>query len=302
MQISRLFKIVYILLDKRITTAKELAEHFEVSIRTIYRDVEALSSAGIPIYASQGKGGGISLLDDFVLNKSLLLDHEQNEILIALQSLSVTEYPNVDTVLSKLSSLFKKDKLNWIEVDFSAWGSSKNQKEKFNILKTAIISDHMITFDYFNSSGIKSSRRVEPTKLIFKAKSWYLQGFCLAINQNRTFKISRMRGIEATGEIYIQRSLDEQPGDSPENQFGDRLDLQLRISSEGAFRVYDEFDENDIVKNEDGSFTITTSLPESDWLYNYILSFGTVIEAIEPPSVREIIAAKLATMLNKISR
>jgi predicted DNA-binding transcriptional regulator YafY len=236
-----------------------------------------------------------------VLNKSLLLDNEQNEILIALQSLSVTEYPDVDTVLSKLSSLFKKDKLNWTEVDFSPWGSNKDQKEKFNILKNAIISNQIITFDYFNSTGIKSNRRVEPTKLIFKSKAWYLQGFCLVINENRIFKISRIKGIQATGDIFTQRSSDELSNVYLENTFTKQIDLQLKISSQGAYRVYDEFDEKDVVKNDDGSFTITTSFPESDWVYDYILYFCTVVEAIEPLSMREIIVTRLETMLNKLT-
>lgn len=108
MQISRLFQIIYILLEKKSVTAGELAEHFEVSVRTIYRDIDALSQAGIPIYASQGKGGGISLLDNFVLDKSLITEKEQDEILLALQSLSAVQYPELDNVLSKLNSLFKK--------------------------------------------------------------------------------------------------------------------------------------------------------------------------------------------------
>ena len=135
MQINRLFEIVYILLSKKITTAKELAERFEVSERTIYRDIDTLSSAGIPIYASQGKGGGISLMEHYVLNKSVLSENEQNEILFALQSLTVTQNPETDRVLSKLSSFFHKSNINWIEVDLSPWGSDKNKTCEFTILK-----------------------------------------------------------------------------------------------------------------------------------------------------------------------
>ena len=167
MQINRLFEIVYILLNKKTITAKELAEHFEVSIRTIYRDIDKLTSANIPIYTSQGKGGGITLLDNYTLNKSVLSENEQNEILFALQSLTATEYPESDNIRSKLSSLFNKDKINWIEVDFSSWGNSKNRNEQFNILKSAIITHRVITFEYFNSLGEKSNRRVEPIKLLF---------------------------------------------------------------------------------------------------------------------------------------
>lgn len=116
MQISRLFGIVYYLLEKKETTGKELADRFEVSVRTIYRDIETLSSAGIPIYTNQGRGGGIVILDNFILNKSVLSEKEQDEILLALQNLSAARYPEIETILLRLSSLFKRVMLiglNW---------------------------------------------------------------------------------------------------------------------------------------------------------------------------------------------
>jgi len=132
MQINRLFEIVYILLDKKTITAKELSKHFEVSVRTIYRDVEALSISGIPIYTNKGKGGGISLIEDFVLNKSVLSEKEQNEILMSLQSINAMKFLDVEPVLKRLSTIFNKESDNWIDVDFSQWGSDDSEKEKFN--------------------------------------------------------------------------------------------------------------------------------------------------------------------------
>jgi Predicted transcriptional regulator len=297
MQISRLFEIVYILLNKRTITAKELAKYFEVSTRTIYRDIDALCLAGIPIYASQGKGGGITLLDDYVLNKSILSENEQNEILIALQSLTATEYPNIDSIFTKLSSLFKKSNLNWIEVDFSPWGSSITEKGKFNTLRNAIINQNVVAFNYFNSSGEKSSRKVEPRKLVFKDKSWYLQGFCLSKKAYRMFKVNRIIDIQRTEEFYIQKSPYDMSNESKEKESVKLINLQLKISPNGAYRVYDEFHEKDVIRNQDGSFTVNTFLPEGDWLYNYILSFGTVIEVLEPKSIRKVIIDKLEMMI-----
>lgn len=170
MQISRLFQIIYILLKKKSVTAGELAEHFEVSVRTIYRDIDALCQGGIPIYTSQGKGGGISLIDDFVLDKSLLSEKEQDKILMALQSLSAVQYPELDNVLLKLSGLFRKNNINWVEVDFSNWGSNKKQQQIFGLLKGAILEQLVITFSYFNIYGEKEYRKVEPFKLTFKIK------------------------------------------------------------------------------------------------------------------------------------
>ncbi|UUZ83866.1 HTH domain-containing protein [Paenibacillus sp. P26] len=122
MQINRLFEIVYLLLSRKRITAKELAEHCEVSVRTILRDLETLSAAGIPVYTVQGKGGGISALDRYVLNKALLSEEEQQHVLFALQSLSSTNQVDVGGILAKLRALFNKTGSSWIEVDFFALG------------------------------------------------------------------------------------------------------------------------------------------------------------------------------------
>ena len=121
MEQGRLFKIVYHLLDKGRATAPELAEKFEVSVRTIYRDLDAISAAGIPIYTVQGKGGGIFILPEFVLEKSLLTPQEKEQILMALQGLAAAEDSRTDELLTKLGGLFRVQGVNWIEVDFSDW-------------------------------------------------------------------------------------------------------------------------------------------------------------------------------------
>ncbi len=301
MQINRLFGIVYALLDKKKATAAELANRFEVSVRTIYRDIDALCAAGIPLYATQGKGGGIALLDDFILDRSVLSENEQNGILIALQGLTAAEYPDIHVVLSKISSLFKKDHCNWIEVDFSRWGNNRNEKEKFSTLQKAIMNNQVIAFEYFGSDGVKSDRRIDPLKLIFKAKSWYVHGFCLTRNAYRTFRVSRMFHVQITGEqcnIELPAEVIDPVEFKPERL----IDLQLRFSPKAAYRLYDEFDEKDIARNEDGSFAVTASLPEGDWIYGYILSFGTEIAVLEPQRVREITMGKLEQMIQNFKR
>ncbi|AOO65429.1 helix-turn-helix transcriptional regulator [Sulfurospirillum halorespirans] len=286
MQINRLFEIVYILLDKKTVTANELSEHFEVSIRTIYRDVNTLSSAGIPIYASRGKGGGIGITDGYVLNKSVLSDKEQNEILYALQSLSITHHLEDDKVLSRLSGLFKKNGLNWIEVDFSPWGSTKNQISQFTTLKDAILGNLIIEFDYINGFGEKSRRKIEPIKLVYKVNAWYLYGFCLSKNCYRTFKISRITKICVTQDGFTKRAeqTNEEPQDNGHEQW---ITIKLKISKDGAYRAYEEFNEESISKNEDGSLMIETVLPDNKWLMRYLLSFGDDLEVVEPQHIRD---------------
>lgn len=310
MQISRLFQVIYILLENGTVTAPELAERFEVSVRTIYRDVEALSQAGIPIYTSQGKGGGISLSDRFVLNKSLLTDKEQDEILFALQSLSAAQFPDSDEVFSKLSSLFRKNSTNWIEVDFSSWGSGQKQKELYVLLKQAILEHKVISFTYLSAAGEQKDRKGAPMKLLFKDRAWYVEAYSFEQNALRTFKITRMSNVRfLEGEEIelqeLQQGVVEPSGNSPTEdpvKIPLRIPLVLKIEPAGAYRVVDEFKDEDILKKEDGSFRVTTDMPSGEWLFQYLLSYGDLLEVIEPASVRLEMKNRIIQMAEKYLR
>lgn len=298
MQISRLFQIVYILLDRKTITAKELADRFEVSVRTIYRDINTLGTAGIPIYTSQGRGGGISILDDYVLNKSLLSDDEQKEILIGLQSLKATNYPDIKTLDKKLGALFSKNKQSWIEVDFSHWGGGNEEKDKFQILKNSVLNKNTVEFSYSNANGDQTIRQIEPLKLIFKNKYWYVCGFCLLKNQFRIFKISRISNLNST-EIFFDRDLPDDLDLIKEKSVGYKAsNIVLKFSNHISYRVYDEFNINNIEKDADGNLIVSLSYPEDEWLYGYILSFGFYVEVIEPQGLRGIISDKISKMSN----
>ena len=289
MQINRLLEIVYALLRQKTVTAKELAERFNVSQRTIYRDVDTLSLAGIPIYTEKGKGGGISLLPEFVLNKSILSDQEQNEILSALQGLSNVKTAETNQVLQKLSTIFNKSAANWLEVDFSDWGYRNGQL--FNDFKTAILERRITEFDYYSTFGEKARRRVEPMQLWFKSKSWYIKGFCLMRQDMRLFKLTRVKNMTVTDEHFAERNLlATPPNPGPDEHQKQDVTLTLRIAPEMTYRVLDEF--FDAEKQPDGSFTVTVTWPEDDWVYGFILSFGEYIEVLEPEHVREIILLK----------
>lgn len=286
MQINRLFKIVYLLMDKKSMTAKELAAHFEVSVRTILRDIGTLSAAGIPIYTVQGKGGGISILDRYVLNKAIISEDDQNQILFALQGLATTQNIGTESILGKLQSLFEKTDTNWIEVDFSRWGNSATDKAKFELLKNAVIKKQALAFVYSSSYGETSDRKVYPLKLVFKSKAWYLQAYCLPKENYRTFKINRMREIEILAETFSGSAFEIPEIEPPEATALCLVDVKLQFNAHVAYRVYDEFGEEDITQNEDGSFVVTMKLPGNDWIYGYILSFGNAVEVLEPQSIR----------------
>ena len=175
---NRLFEIIYILMQKKKITAKELADRFEVSTRTIYRDIEILSRANIPIYATKGKDGGIELLDEYVLNKTILYEEEQNEILFALQGIKKVVGKEEKDILEKMSMLFNKKINNWIRIDFSTWDKDNAQEDRFDIIKNSILNKNKIEFIYYNSNGDKLKRTVEPLQIWFKDKSWYLISYC----------------------------------------------------------------------------------------------------------------------------
>ena len=265
---NRLFEIVYILMQKRKTTAKELADRFEVSTRTIYRDIETLSTANIPIYASKGKDGGIGLLDEYVLNKTILSEEEQNQILFALQGMKKVKGQDEKDILEKLSILFNKEINDWIKIDFSNWGNV--QEERFDIIKSAILNKQLIGFTYYNSNGEESKRIVEPLQIWFKDKSWYLVSYCKLKQDYRIFKIARIKEVKMLQE-HFEREL---PKEENEQYNFKIIELELEINKAMTYRVYDEFESKEITKKEDGNFMIKVKYPENEWVYGYILSFG----------------------------
>lgn len=297
MEQSRLFKIVYHLLEKGKSTAPELAEKFEVSIRTIYRDLDTISAAGIPIYATQGKGGGIFIMQDFVLNKSLLSEQEKEQILMALQGISATEHNQTDELLMKLSGLFQSKVTNWIEVDFSEWYKNTPNYDVFNLIKNAIFNQYTITFSYFAREGNYSNRTVEPIKLIFKNKDWYLYGFCLLRNDFRFFKLTRIKDLEISSDTFIRevKSSHEIETVIKNKNF---IHAKLKFSPKVAFRVYDEFTDN-VSKDNQGNLYVNIDLPDNETLFSYILSFGDNVEILEPDYLRHNMKEKLALMLEK---
>jgi predicted DNA-binding transcriptional regulator YafY len=301
MRIDRLFGIVYLLLDKKNMTAGELAGHFEVSVRTILRDIDTLSAAGIPVYTSQGKGGGVALIDRYVLNKAAVSDEEQNQILFALQSLSATGSLDTSTVLSKLRAIFDKTKTDWIEVDFSRWGHHERDKIRFGLLKRALTENQTIRFAYANARGETTNRSVCPLKLVYKSRSWYLQGYCLLKRDYRTFKINRMLSVELLPESFDWNAFDPPRIDEDATPPDALIRVKMNFSPHAAYRIYDEFDADDISVDSGGSFLVEVNLEEDDWLYEFLLSFGASVRVLEPQSVKDRLLAKAEEIKNAYS-
>ena len=298
MQINRLFEIIYILLNKKKVSARELAEQLGVSRRTICRDIDTLSVAGIPVYTEKGKGGGISLLPDFVLNKSILSEQEQNEILSALQGLSNIKTGDTDQLLRKVSATFNKSATNWIEVDFSDWHC---ENDFFDDFKVAILERRIAEFDYYNTYGEKRFRRVEPIQLWFKSKWWYLKAFCLTKQDMRIYKLTRIKNLVITDEHFSERdwlALSENSAADSHKELK-WITLKLQIGPEMAYQVYDDFLESEIEKQPDGSFVVTSTVPETHGLCSFLLSYGKHIEVIEPECIRSMMKDEAEKILKK---
>lgn len=291
---NRLFQMLFILLEKGGSTAPKLAEHFEVSVRTIYRDIDILSSVGIPVYTTQGKGGGIFIQENYVLNKSLISEQEQNQILLALQGLSIVDEESTSALLSKLGGIFQKQNVNWIEVDFSEW--NKKSEDIFHVLQSAIFQSQIIHFIYYSGKGQNKGRDVEPLKLVFKSGDWYLYAYCHFQQDYRLFKLTRIKEIIVTEKNFVRATPDRVLKDMP--LYADEaVALTLLFNKELAYRVYENFD--DIEETADGNYLVNTSLPINESLYRFLFSFGNTVEILSPPEVREKMIDIIGDMKNK---
>ena len=298
MQINRLFEIVYILLDKKQVTAKELAEHFEVSTRTIYRDVETLSGAGIPIYMNKGKGGGITLLPEFVLNKTVLTEQEKADVLSSLGAVGAVSLSDMQDTLSKFSSLFGGSDGDWIEVDFGLWSDGEREAHLFQSIKQGILQKRVVRFQYASAKGEALMREVEPIKLVFKGTAWYLYGFCRLREDFRFFKLKRMRELEVLEEHFV-REIPKTNVVSPykKMEMAEPIKIVVRVEKEAAYRVYDDFEHCE--PQPDGSVIAESCFVDMDWVADYMLGYGELCEVLEPLELRDEIRRKIQCLLKK---
>ena len=245
MQIDRLIQIIFLLLSHENITAKQLAAELGVSARTIYRDINILSAAGIPILSQKGYRGGLSLLEGFSLDKTYFTQAEQSNIVQALQILKSSNYPDAEKTLNKVAGLFSHNlQSEWLEIDFSYWGSPEKERNNITALERAVINKYVITFTYYNSELTVTEQTAEPLKLVFKSHAWYLIAYSRRRKEIRTYKMSRMRELVITSELYDR----ELPADFSLNpSYKEEYNIplfKLHFSEKTAYKVYDEFTRN----------------------------------------------------------
>lgn len=295
MKESRLFRILYYILENGRTSAPVLAKQFEVSVRTIYRDIDVISSVGIPIYVTPGRNGGVQIHKNYILNRAMLTDKEKQEILSALQSTSLVNALPGNATLTKLSALFQQPSDNWFEVDFSRWGIKSQDDTSFSLLKKAILSHHAVKIVYVNTNGQKTERTIYPLKMVFKTRQWYLKAFCVNKNDFRLFKMSRMLKLHLLSETFVPMEYPN-PIDDLQKTYPKTV---LLFPKEMAYRVYDEFEATEIKEIENGSLLVSVEMPQDNWLIGYLLSFGSTVEILEPSWLRKALAIEAEKIYNK---
>ena len=304
MQIDQLFEFVYILIDKKQVTAKEMSEHFGVSIRTIHRWIEALSVSGVPLYSLKGRGGGIAISENYALDKTLLSEDERLAIVSsvkALESLSGNPASLVNANIKaaeKLSHLVQSDS-DWLEVDFAPWSPEGSEvRNLFGTLRDSILKKRQITFDYFTGDGRSEKRTVHPWKLTFRGQSWYIYGWCTTRKAERFFKLTRMRNLMMTSKsANINRSVAvAEPAQLPEYS-APLIQIKAKITQEKVSYLMDSFICSEIKALKNGWVNVTFTAPDTPWLCEILLSFGPQLKITSPARLKN----KIAEMAAKIS-
>lgn len=295
MKIDRLFAITNLLIDKKTVTAADLAAEFGVSVRTIYRDMDILSTCGIPIFTEKGRNGGISIMEQYTLNKTLLTDEEQKQIIMALQCVNETGNMEVSEALLKLRNVFQKNIKSWIEIDFSTWGENEKEKEIFSVIRDSILYNNPISFTYFSNKGEESNRVVEPLKVVFKGYSWYLYGYCRRRKDFRFFKLSRMSNLKSISDTFDTEIPDKVSLEYKEPQ-RELVLVKIRVHRSMGFRIYDELINAKITEEKD-TFLVEVALPKGQWLFSYLLGYGETLTILEPIELQQEFMEKLNNII-----
>lgn len=309
MKIDRLISIIMMLLDKKRMGANELAETFEVSKRTIYRDIDAINLAGIPVVSISGVGGGFEIMPEYKLDKNVFSSTDLSAILMGLTNVSNMIRGNeLLNAITKVKSFIPPDKVKEIElkanqilIDFSPWLGNCNVQTYLEIIKSAINENKLLTFEYSDRHVSKSTRTVEPYQLVLKGNHWYFNGFCLMRNDYRLFRLTRITNLVINNQIFAPRNY--QP---PQLEFIGiwetmQTKIQIRIHESIMDNVLDYCTFDNFTPIEDESYLVDFPFVENDYFYNILLSFGDKCECLSPSHVRAELkrkAEKIAELYN----
>lgn len=299
MKIDRLIGILSILLQKEKVTAPYLAEKFEVSRRTINRDIEHLCRAGIPVVTTQGRNGGIAIAEGYKIDKTLLTSSEMKAIFTGLKSLdSVSGTHRYQQLMEKLSAGHSAELFSgeYISIDLSSWYKS-TLAPKIEKIQSSIVHRERIVFDYYGPKG-EGRRKLEPYRLVFKWSSWYVWGYSPEKKDFRLFKLNRMSEIQNTGEKFKVQEQDIP--EVPSTVFlKPRLRAKILFEPEAKWRLIDDFGRDSFIEQPDGKLLFVFEFMDEDNLFNWLLSFGSQAELLEPVKARRLFCEIVRKMMEK---
>lgn len=307
-KIERLLSMIFLLINREKVTAKELADYFSVSVKTIYRDIETLSLASIPVTSFPGVHGGYGILRDYVVDKNMFSYEEIVSALSVLGSIgSFFNDPAIALVSEKITSLIdagKKDELKRLAgemiFDLSAWGDGEPTQKKLNIIREAMRERRLLSFNYTNRSGESIGRIVEPINILFKERAWYMKGYCRIRKDIRTFKLTRIAGLTLSDETFKQDNNKYDMKKVENNIINNSKDVKviMKIEKDVRCRVEDQIDAERIYE-ENGQLFAQINYPDEEELYSMILSFGDKVEVIEPDYVKAAVKNMAARVFAK---
>lgn len=306
MKIDRLMTIIVILLNRKKVTARELAERFEVSIRTIYRDIDTIDLAGIPIISYPGQNGGFGIMENYKLSHQLLTPSNLCSLMTTLSGINQSlDDSELDASIEKFRTLIPEDQADAFNfhkdqliIDMPSWANSTKEKETIKKLRAAISQHHLVKIEYRNYQSQVSSRVIEPMTIIFKGYTWHLFAYCRLKADFRVFKISRIKHIQIEEEKYSRRASRYQDiiASKEESQ---TLHITFKFQPQVRSRVEDIFTEDNIQVLKDGTLIVTASFPNHEWVYSLILSFGEHVEILGPELVKHSIISSIKSMSEK---
>lgn len=301
MKVDRLVSIIMILLDKKRIGAQELADMFEVSPRTIYRDIDAINMAGIPIRSISGAGGGFEVMPEYKIDKNFFSANDLSALLMGLSSLSgMLQGNELVHALAKVRSFIPADraeeiefKVNQICIDVSPWIGNSNIQPYLEIVKAALQEKKLLIFEYISHHGNKSPRTVEPYQLVLKGSHWYLHGYCCKRNDFRLFRLSRMSNLQMQEEIFTLRDYQKPHLDFDDIWAAMHTKIKIRIHKSIMDRALDFCSYEDFAKNGDEHYIVNFPFIENEYHYDILLSFGDKCECLEPLHIREEIKRRI---------
>jgi predicted DNA-binding transcriptional regulator YafY len=306
LKIDRLISIIMLLLERKKISAPELAKMFEVKLRTIYRDIETISMAGIPIIAYRGADGGYSIMEEYKIEKKLFTLSDITALLIGLGSIhSTMTSEEILNTMAKVKGLVPAEQMKDIElkskqiaIDNTPWFGNKNLRLNVAKIKAAIGENKLISFKYFDRLGNKSQRKIEPYRLVLKDSNWYIQGYCTTRKDFRIFAISNISALELLDEIFLPREFDYESLDVWFRTERKSITIKLLVDESLRDLMIEFCGEEKVAACGNNKFIAYFPFVEDDYWYNMLLQFGDKCECLEPENIRLEVIRRIKNLLS----